>query len=106
MNLNQLPLRKNALLIIGTQNAKALSLWRSKWLQDSKVSCRSFAAVELVKGCALGNPGAAKVGFESATLRLDASFLPFPFHLSFLLVRELRIKMLEPAVLFFIRETD
>jgi hypothetical protein len=63
--------------------------------------------VELVKGCALGNPGTAKVGFESAaTLRLDASFLPFPFHLSFLLVRELRIKMLEPAVLFFTRETD
>lgn len=69
-------------------------------------SCKSFAVVELVKGCALENPAAAKDGFDSATLCLDASFLPFPFHLSLLLVRELRIKMLEPAVLFFTRETD
>ena len=41
-------------------------------------SCKSFAVVELVKGCALENPGAAKDGFDSATLCLDASFLPFP----------------------------
>lgn len=84
----------------------ALSPWRNKWFQDSKVSCKSFAVVELVKGCALESPGAAKDGFDSATLCLDASFLPFHFHLSLLLVRELRIKMLEPAVLFFTRETD
>lgn len=32
------------------------------------------------------------------------SFLFLP--LSFLLARQLRIKMLEPAVLFFIQETD
>lgn len=35
--------------------------------------------MELVKGCVGGNPGAAKYGFESVILGLDASFFPFPF---------------------------
>lgn len=80
--------------------------WRS--CRGSRVRHSSSGVVELGEGYVGGNPGAAGKGGRRMDLNPSSwvlmliSFLSV--FLSFLLLRELRIKMLEPAVLFSLKK--
>lgn len=108
---SQLLLRENSLFTLGKQNPMGVTHCGGiNGYREWKSCVGSGGGAELWRsGTGEGLCGWESRGRRPGRRKMDLNqwcWVSMQISLSFLLIRELRIKMLEPAVLFFTQETD